>query len=507
MNVYFVNYLLFCLRCILIIIPCPGYIHPDEFFQSPELMAYEVLNLKSNITWEWKESSPIRNIVHPLASTGFVFWCIKMMNNKFGLHYSAEVLVILPRLFSLLFTCVMEKCLMKMLFWINRNHELVQFGLFLFRSSFLSLVFFTRNFSNGIEATLVALLLYIVLYCLIVKQPLSYTLLVYLGFLIAAGTFIRPTFLLFIFYPMLYLIVNLLWRRKLFPTILKLMCITIGLIIGTLSMLAFDHHYYSIKSGIPWPVTPLNFILYNTNIDQVRKHGLHPRYLHILVNMFILFGPLYLLLLQFIMGKCYFGIYSLLEGKQVYKHVKQVFFNIFSFSNSKKYKMGNVMLMSAIIPVFFLSVIPHQEARFLLPIFIPLILFTSSQLYSSGARSKWLFFWLLFNSLCVLWYGFLHQAGLYKSLAYMNTLLQERNDNHTNVLIYWHTYMVPQHLLGIAFDDNSIKIYDLGGRNYHAVEHIMNSCQSDETHVSRYVHFNKSFVGNSTSVYFVTIFD
>ena len=49
-------------------------------------------------------------------------------------------------------------------------------------------------------------------------------------------------------------------------------------------------------SKITWQgtltLTPLNNLLYNINVDNVKQHGLHPRYLHLLVNFPLLFGPL-----------------------------------------------------------------------------------------------------------------------------------------------------------------------------------------------------------------------
>jgi len=40
-------------------------------------------------------------------------------------------------------------------------------------------------------------------------------------------------------------------------------------------------------------ITPLMLLKYNTNITNLASHGLHPRWLHILVNMPMMFGALY----------------------------------------------------------------------------------------------------------------------------------------------------------------------------------------------------------------------
>jgi phosphatidylinositol glycan class Z len=41
-------------------------------------------------------------------------------------------------------------------------------------------------------------------------------------------------------------------------------------------------------------ICPLNFILYNIDSTNLDKHGLHPPWLHFLVNANILYGPLHL---------------------------------------------------------------------------------------------------------------------------------------------------------------------------------------------------------------------
>ena len=52
------NGILFFIQIIIIALPFPGYIHPDEYFQSAEIMARDTLQLKSRITWEWNTTEP-----------------------------------------------------------------------------------------------------------------------------------------------------------------------------------------------------------------------------------------------------------------------------------------------------------------------------------------------------------------------------------------------------------------------------------------------------------------
>lgn len=43
----------------------PGYIHPDEFFQSPEVTAGDVFGYDVFVPWEFKSELPARSIVLP----------------------------------------------------------------------------------------------------------------------------------------------------------------------------------------------------------------------------------------------------------------------------------------------------------------------------------------------------------------------------------------------------------------------------------------------------------
>lgn len=43
-----------------------GYIHPDEFFQGPSVLAKDCLDIKSTIPWEFADTTnPLRTIVTP----------------------------------------------------------------------------------------------------------------------------------------------------------------------------------------------------------------------------------------------------------------------------------------------------------------------------------------------------------------------------------------------------------------------------------------------------------
>lgn len=42
-----------------------GYIHPDEFFQGPEVVTSNVFEIETTIPWEFASNEPIRTIITP----------------------------------------------------------------------------------------------------------------------------------------------------------------------------------------------------------------------------------------------------------------------------------------------------------------------------------------------------------------------------------------------------------------------------------------------------------
>lgn len=49
----------------LLFIFCQGYIHPDEFFQSPQVTSFSIFGFKDTFAWEFDPKFPCRTIVTP----------------------------------------------------------------------------------------------------------------------------------------------------------------------------------------------------------------------------------------------------------------------------------------------------------------------------------------------------------------------------------------------------------------------------------------------------------
>lgn len=105
------------------------------------------------------------------------------------------------------------------------------------------------------------------------------------------GIFTRPTFLIFgapiayqvAFGTFTYARTTTRWLRLIIPPLLTAA--------GTCTaFLVADTLYFRGTLNDP-VVTPFNFLTYNFASQNLAEHGLHPRWLHVFVNVPMLFGP------------------------------------------------------------------------------------------------------------------------------------------------------------------------------------------------------------------------
>lgn len=172
--------------------------------------------------------------------------------------------------------------------------------------------------------------------------------------------------------------------------------------------IAIDTAFYT-EHSISWsdllfhPVlTPLNNLLYNIKPSNLALHGLHPRYQHLLVNLPQLLGPATVLL--FTRPHRSFRLYSAISG------------------------------------IFVLSILQHQEARFLLPT-VPLILSSIRLPRKESTLRAWVVSWIVFNVIFGTLMGIYHQGGVVPAQVFMS-----RQPDATQA-VWWKTYMPPVWLL------------------------------------------------------------
>lgn len=172
-------------------------------------------------------------------------------------------------------------------------------------------------------------------------------------------------------------------------------------------------------------ITPINNLLYNTKASNLKQHGLHPHYQHILVNLPQLLGPALLLLIP-----------------------RPFKLSSFSLENM----LHNDRMTAAITGTVILSIIPHQEPRFLLPC-IPLIL-TCVQLPDSRTwRKRFWIAWSIFNGIMAVLMGVYHQGGVIPAQLAMPRVLRtslgaSRSEVKAIDVYWWKTYPPSLYMLG-----------------------------------------------------------
>lgn len=173
-------------------------------------------------------------------------------------------------------------------------------------------------------------------------------------------------------------------------------------------------------------ITPINNILYNTKASNLKAHGLHPYYQHFLINLPQLLGPALLLFIP---------RYRLDLNRMLY----------------------NPRLCAALTGAIILSVIPHQEPRFLQPC-IPLLL-TCVRLPSSQYwRTRFWIAWGTFNIIMATLMGTYHQGGIVPiSLSLPTTITRSLDTTNSPAraveVIWWKTYPPSLSLMGPAISN------------------------------------------------------
>lgn len=137
------------------------------------------------------------------------------------------------------------------------------------------------------------------------------------------------------------------------------------------------------------------------------------------------------------------------------------------------------MTASLIAPVLILSIFEHQEPRFLIPLIVPLVylnahdlfpdphntVVTTSKQITKPANSekklkqpKHLLFkiWLIANVILSLFYGFMHQGGVYKATSYLSNELNSKPINTNFHVVTSHIYSMPESLF---LQKSSEKLY------------------------------------------------
>ncbi|XP_065530957.1 GPI mannosyltransferase 4 [Lathamus discolor] len=482
--------LLAALRAGWCLLPQAGYLHPDEFFQSPEVMAGDILNLQVYYPWEFLSSSPCRTVVFPLMTSGITYWVIKSLQQLdiCSSCINSYTLLVSPRLLFTIFSFILDYSVYRLApSWEADRWK----ALVLLAGSYVTLVFYTRTFTNTLEGLLFALLMVLVSSRKpdsSLAEPSSSPL---IGIVTTAGFFNRPTFLAFALMPLLYWAGFIVDSQRSIKTVinhfLKLVlcaCFTAVVFITAdtfyFTTVGLDN-LYSIKNNSLFDVigqlnekmivTPFNFLSYNLNPHNLALHGSHPRITHFTVNGMMLFGILHVLAIGAGCKMLKQYICQLIWVKSYYRGSS----GLLVHSKGKP-----TLLLFYFVPLAFLSLFSHQEPRFLIPLILPLVLFSTSQ----NRAMKWKYVIVIFNMLGALLFGCLHQGGLIPCLFRLEQLVHSPgSSSHPRhyTLLFAHTYMPPRSLLNIKKRDTHIEVIDMAGSEEETLCQIVEQRANDFT--------------------------
>ncbi|KAI4154096.1 MAG: hypothetical protein LQ341_000435 [Variospora aurantia] len=281
-------------------------------------------------------------------------------------------------------------------------------ALLLVASSYVTWTYQTHTFSNSIETLVVLWSLVMIQRILDNKTRSSLLSSAVLGTLVAFGTFNRITFPAFLLPSGVFLLPHV--SRK--PLSLLSLC-SAGFITSLLAIVVDTAFYDASADSLSHllrtrpVITPLNSLFYNTSTSNLSLHGLHPPYHHFVASLPLLLGPA-LFLLWYI-------------------------------------RKLTLAILSALSATLLLSLIPHQEPRFLLPA-VPLILSSVRLPHSRGLRRFWLATWILFNLGLGILMGVYHQGGVIRAQSWLGQ--QNLHDLGVNEVFWWRTYSPSVWLLG-----------------------------------------------------------
>jgi len=477
-QVWDIYWIFVLLRIILVFLPSnTGYVHPDEYFQSIEVTIGDVFNLEVERTWEFNATTPLRSPTIPFLLYGLPLYTLKLLN--FGLHEYFQInllgnviIGLVPKLVLLLLSFSVDFLVYQVCRLYKHSYNQCLSTL---ASSYIMLVLSTRTFSNTVELVLTSMLVYLVAHCMrrsdetvylqeLVQDKYSkaenvrdrveiqkkrkkipahdFKYVVPIGILVAVGIFNRPTFMFYAFAPLFFWFQRNIANHSMFTpfqTFNFRVCLLLPVVVATSCVLVVsDSFYYGSLTPLKvwhlnftyddFKIAPFNFIMYNAVPGNIVSHGEHPRYTHFLVNLPMLLGPLAPIFLVTVLNWILDVLYLPWKSKPGMRTVYAL------------------TLWSSLLPVAALSVVKHQEARFLLPLLPTIVLMCAHKLrFKVFGRKPLLSTWYVFNILAALWFGFVHQAGVLPAQKFISGVKQDGVD--TVNLVYAYTYMPPRYPL------------------------------------------------------------
>ena len=434
------------------------------------------LGTNAKLPWEYNETLqyPIRASIWPSLFVQPGFSLLKLLKTKE--EWNPNLLLTSSRLFVFLASFLCDFIVWKLATYLFRDKKIVYNILLLWMSSFSNWVLMTRTLNNSVETLFLLVLFYVI--TVKFNKPVDSLYSVFPSVISTVGVFLRPTFVLFAFIPL----VN--WLYKIIYSVKRpFQCLCLGIIsalVAAVLLIISDTLFYREALSLSTLVlTPLNFILYQLDQSNLAIHGIHPRYTHFIINMPLLVGPIYALILFFM-------------AKAMVKRR-----NPLKLSNT-------VMALLLIFSLFGISSAPHQEFRFLMPL-VPICCLMSGPIFhnlSKNSVTLCIAFHIVYNMIVGLFFSFLHQSTSVLLASYLYNFKSQVQ--YTDIYLFC-SYTFPNFLLA-SFMPSIPRIHDLGSANIDDIKTFLPQLSQtsallapchllNEQMVEKSVHFSPVFSG------------
>ena len=397
----------------------------------------DMLDIKTVSAWEFNSTFPLRSIIPIYISMALPLLFLKALSALCGHVISWYSLTVAVRMMVTLLSLITDYTAMQLSALVATDANLAAVVV---ATSYVSLVYYTRTFSNTLESFLYAALL-----CVVTRKSFLPSIspsprfpdASIISLLIVLGVFNRPTFTVYAAVPYLWW----MFSDGVHGAMLKaaksiLMAIPFSMVLVVCDSIYFGHldinnlNIIDVSNIVTiltqnLTLTPINFMLYNVQSKNLAEHGIHQCYTHFTVNLPLLFNVL-----------CLGFFYD-------------VFTTLFRIHNRKLLSMYRdfvMLLICCVVPIGLLSLFPHQEPRFLIPLLPVIAVLNAREL--SGNRVM-MALWVIANIFSCLFYGCFHQAGIVPCLGHLQQTKSTTVDRH---IFFWHTYTAPQHLLLLTPD-------------------------------------------------------
>lgn len=436
----------------------PGYVHPDEWFQSNEVTAANVFGTETRLPWEYTADAPARSILGAYASSGLSYLIACAIARATGAALDVSwVTTYAPRLALCAASATVDLAVVSCARAVgSATTGAVNEAGVLFATSWVTLVLLVRPFSNSLET-------YATAACALVATterkylgPVSRC--VAIGTIWMVSSFIRFTSGAFIAPWAVYVVARAREKSPL-TMLVGVWSGAMAAILTAVVCIVIDTAYFSdtnmlnvwVWTSKNWIITPWNSFRYNVNADNLARHGLHPRYLHVLVNGPLMFSVLWLVSLSALMRR--------------------------RRDASSRDLIVRTLWASVLFPLAALSLAPHQEPRFLTPMILPMCVLAAHYSRSTlVSRKRRLFaIWIAINALLACLFGVLHQGGVVRSMRTLaKTDAAFDGGSSGRFALFWKTYSPPLSILAQSSGESDlVSVYDAAGASVDDVRELL----------------------------------